>query len=146
MMISDFKKFISRGNVIDLAIAVVIGAAFTKIINSIAEGIINPIIGILTSGVDFKSRFYDLSGKYNGVTDPKLIDEAIKGGAPLIRYGELIGNIINFLIVAFIVFLIARWVGKYFKVLEAAAPPTPSEILLAEIRDLLSVNKIQPKL
>lgn len=136
-MWQDFKAFISRGNVLDLAIAVVIGAAFTRIVTTIVEGVINPLIGLVTGGIDFKSKFYDLSGKYNGVTDPKLIDEAIKGGAPLIRYGELVGNIINFLIVALIVFLIARWATKYFKFLETSAPPTPSEILLTEIRDLL---------
>ena len=137
-MWQDFKKFISRGNVLDLAIAVVIGAAFTRIITTIVEGLINPFIGLITGGIDFKSKFYDLSGKYNGVTDPKLIDEAIKGGAPLVRYGELIGNFINFIIVALIVFLIARWATRYFKFLDAAAvPPTKTEILLSEIRDLL---------
>jgi large conductance mechanosensitive channel len=140
-MLKDFKVFISRGNVIELAIAVVIGAAFTKVVNTVAEGFINPIVGMLTSGIDFKSKFYDLSGKYNGVTDPKLIDEAIKGGVPLIRYGELVGNIINFLIVALVAFLIARWVGKYFASL--AAPPTPTEKLLMEIRDLLKKNEAQ---
>ena len=98
---------------------------------------INPFIGLITGGVDFKSKFYDLSSKYNGVTDAKLIDEAIKGGAALIRYGELIGNIVNFLIVALIVFLIARWATRYFKFLETIAPPTESEVLLTEIRDLL---------
>lgn len=141
-MWQEFKKFISRGNVLDLAIAVVIGAAFTRIVTTIVEGLINPLIGLITGGVDFKSKFYDLSGKYNGVTDAKLIDEAIKGGAPLIRYGEIVGNVINFLIVALIVFLIARWAARYFKFLDAlAAPPTPTQALLAEIRDLLSERK-----
>lgn len=137
-MWQDFKAFISRGNVIDLAIAVIIGAAFTKIVTTISEGIISPFIGLITGGIDFKSKFYDLSGKLNGVTDPKAIEEAVKAGAPIVRYGQLLNDIINFLIVAFIVFLIARWASKYFKFLEAApTAPTKTELLLEDIRDLL---------
>ena len=136
-MLKDFKVFIRRGNVLDLAIGVIIGAAFGKIVTTLVEGIIMPPIGWATSGIDYKDKFYDLSGKYNGVTDPKIIEEAIKGGAPLIRYGQFITDIISFLIVAFVIFLIARSVTKYFKFLEAEAKPTPTEVLLAEIRDVL---------
>jgi large conductance mechanosensitive channel len=78
-----------------------------------------------------------LSGKYNGVTDPKVIEEAIKGGAPLIRYGQFINDVIVFLIIGFIIFLIARWATKYFKFLEANTAPAQTEILLTEIRDVL---------
>ncbi|MDQ3374965.1 MAG: MscL family protein, partial [Acidobacteriota bacterium] len=99
--------------------------------------IIMPPFGWLTSGIDFKDKFYDLSGKYNGVSDPKVIEEAIKGGAPLVRYGQFINDVIVFLIIGFIIFLIARSATKYFKFLEAEAKPTPTEILLAEIRDVL---------
>ena len=136
-MWKDYKEFISRRNVLDLAIGVVIGAAFSKIITTLVEGIIMPPFGWLTSGVDFKDKFYDLSGKYNGVSDPKIIEEAIKGGAPLIRYGQLINDVIVFLLVGFIIFLIARSATKYLKFLEANTAPTPTETLLAEIRDLL---------
>ena len=136
-MWKDYKEFISRRNVLDLAIGVVIGAAFSKIVTTLVEGIIMPPIGWLTSGIDFKDKFYDLSGKYNGVTDPKVIEEAIKGGAPLIRYGQFINDVIIFLIIGFIIFLIARSATKYLKFLEAEAKPTPTEILLAEIRDIL---------
>lgn len=139
-MWKDYKEFISRRNVLDLAIGVVIGAAFSKIITTLVEGIIMPPFGWLTSGVDFKDKFYDLSGKYNGVTDPKIIEEAIKGGAPLIRYGQLINDVIVFLLVGFIIFLIARSATKYLKFLEAHTAPTPTEILLAEIRDLLKTK------
>jgi large conductance mechanosensitive channel len=101
-----------------------------------------PPIGYAMSGIDFKTMFYDLSGKYNGLTDPAKIDEALKGGAPLIMYGQFITDLIQFLIVAFVVFLIARWALKLFKGLEAAAaPPTAEETLLAEIRDILKDKK-----
>ncbi len=140
-MLNDFKAFIAKGNVLDLAIAVILGAAFGKIVTTLVEGIIMPPIGYALGGVDFKTLFYDLSGKYNGVKDPKLIEEAVKGGAPLIRYGEFISDIVLFLIVAFVVFLIARWALKFFKGLEAApAGPTVEETLLTEIRDILKAK------
>jgi large conductance mechanosensitive channel len=136
-MWKEFKEFVARGNALSLAIGVIMGASFGKIVTTLVEGIIMPPIGLITGGIDFKDKFYDLSGKYNGITDPKIIEEAIKGGAPLLRYGQFINDVITFLIVAFIIFLLGRWVTKYFKFLEATAPPTPTEILLAEIRDLL---------
>lgn len=134
-MWSDFRAFIARGNVIDLAIAVVIGAAFTKIVNTIADGLISPLISLISGGgLDFKDKYINLSGQdITGMTAKEITEK----GLAVFRYGELVTDVINFLIVAFIVFLIARWVGKYFKTLEATAPPTPSETLLAEIRDLL---------
>ncbi len=145
-MWSDFKTFISRGNVVDLAVGIVIGAAFGKITTTLVEGLITPIIGILTSRLDFKSRFYDLSGRYNGVTDQAVIEEAIKSGAPLIRYGQLLSDVINFLIVAFVVFLIAKQTAKYFRFLEAApAVPPKSELLLEEIRDILREQRSEKK-
>ncbi len=122
---------------LDLAIGVVIGAAFSKIITTLVEGIIMPPFGWLTSGIDFKDKFYDLSGKYNGVSDPKVIEEAIKGGAPLVRYGQFINDVIVFLIIGFVIFLIARWTTRYFKFLEANSAPTQTETLLTEIRDIL---------
>lgn len=140
-MLEDFKAFIAKGNVLDLAVAVIIGAAFGKIVTTLVEGIIMPPIGYALGGMDFKTLFYDLSGKYNGVTDPKLIEEAVKGGAPLIRYGEFISDIVLFLIVAFVMFLIARWALKLFKGLEAVpAEPTAEEVLLTEIRDILKTK------
>ncbi|CAN5569721.1 large conductance mechanosensitive channel protein MscL [soil metagenome] len=141
-MYKDFKAFISRGNVIDLAIAVVIGAAFTKIINTIADGLISPLISLVSGGaLDFKDKYVNLSGQ--DVTGLAAKEIAEKGLA-VFRYGELITDIINFLIVALIVFLIARWVGSHFKMLEAAAPPTKSEELLTEIRDLLLTERSVP--
>jgi large conductance mechanosensitive channel len=143
-MLNDFKAFIAKGNILDLAIAVIMGAAFGAIVKTFTDGIIMPVIGKLTGNIDFRYMFYDLSGKYNGITDPKLIDEAIKGGAPLIRYGQLINDVITFLIVAVVMFFLARYAVGLFKGLEAeakAAPPPGEEVLLTEIRDLLKEKK-----
>lgn len=137
-MLKDFKAFISRGNMLDLAIGVIIGAAFGKIVTTLVEGIIMPPIGYITSGLDFSKLYYDLSGRYNNLQDPKAIDEAIKSGAPLIKYGQFITDVIQFLIVAVVVFLLARWALRVFSTLEPPpSPPTGEEVLLTEIRDIL---------
>lgn len=139
-MWKDFKAFIARGNVLDLAIGVIIGAAFGKIVTTLVEGIIMPPIGYLIKGLDFSKLYYDLSGKYNNLQEPEKIDEAIKGGAPLIMYGQFLTDVIQFLIVAFVVFLLARWAVKLFntqKEEESPSPPTGEEVLLTEIRDIL---------
>lgn len=140
-MWKDFKAFLGRGNVLDLAIAVIMGAAFGKIVSTFTERMIMPIVGYITGGVDFTKKFIDLSGKYTGSTDPKALEEAIKGGAPLIMYGQLISDIINFVIVGFVMFLLAKWAMSYFAKLAAETPPPPQEALLAEIRDLLKEKK-----
>jgi large conductance mechanosensitive channel len=142
-MLKDFKAFIARGNVLDLAVAVIMAAAFGKIVTTLNEKMIMPLIGYLMGGkLSFTSMFVDLSGKYSGVTDPKVLDEAIKGGAPLIMYGQFITDIISFLIVAFVIFLLVRWFVKYFNALQAAAPPDPTQTLLTEIRDLLKAKQV----
>jgi large conductance mechanosensitive channel len=142
-MLKDFKAFIARGNVLDLAIAVIMAAAFGKIITTFTEKMIMPIVGYLLKGIDFTKMFIDLSGQYSNINpkDPKAVEEAIKGGAPLIMYGQFITDIISFLIVAIIMFLLARYFLKYFAALAAKTPPTPSEELLTEIRDLLKEKK-----
>jgi len=113
----EFKEFIARGNVIDLAIAVVIGAAFGKIITSLVEGVIMPPIGLALGKADFSSLFIDLSGQH-----PVSIAEAKAKGLPVIAYGMLINDIINFLIIGFVVFLIIKAVNR----LKAAPPPPPN--------------------
>ncbi len=135
-MWSDFKKFIARGSVIDLAVAVVIGAAFTKIVNTITNGLISPLVSLIGGGgLDFKDKIVNMSGQ--DVTGFDHQGNYGKGFGSF-PYGELIMDVINFLIVALIVFLIARWAGRYFRSLEASPPPmTKSEELLQEIRDLL---------
>ena len=138
-MWKDFKAFIFRGNVVDLAVAVIIGAAFTKIITTLSEGIISPFIGLLTGGVDFKSKFIVLSGQVPAAGTPEAVEAAVKAGTlNILRYGQLLNDIINFLIVALVLFLIVRWFSRYLKFMEATAKPTATETLLAEIRDLLA--------
>ena len=139
-MLNDFKAFIARGNVLDLAIGVIIGAAFGKVVTTFTEGIIMPIVGLLTGGTDFKSKFYDLSGKLGSGATGDQIDAAVKAGAPLLRYGQLISDIITFIIVGFIMFMIARAAMNYFTKLAAATPPPPQEALLGEIRDILKAK------
>ena len=136
-MLNDFKAFIARGNVLDLAIGVILGAAFGKIVTTFTEGIVMPVVGLVTGGTDFKSKFYDLSGKLGAGATSEQIDAAVKGGAPLLRYGQLISDIVTFLIVGFVMFLIAKAAMEYFKKLVAQTPPPPQEALLTEIRDLL---------
>jgi large conductance mechanosensitive channel len=113
----EFKEFIARGNVIDLAVAVVIGVAFGKIVTSLVEGIIMPPIGMALGKADFSSLFIDLSGQH-----PVSIADAKAKGLPVIAYGMLINDIINFLIIGFVVFLIVKAVNR----LRAAPPPPPN--------------------
>ena len=136
-MIADFKAFIARGNVLDLAIGVILGAAFGKVVTTFTEGIVMPFVGLATGGTDFKSKFYDLSGKLGPGATGEQIDAAVKAGAPLLRYGQLISDIIIFVIVAFVMFMIARAALSYFTKLAASTPPPAQETLLGEIRDIL---------
>ena len=130
----EFKEFIARGNVIDLAVGVVIGAAFGKIVASLVSDIVMPPIGLITGKIDFSSLFINLSAKPYA----KLID-AQKDNAPVIAYGNFINTVIQFLIVAACIFLIVKVVNRLKREQEAAAPPAPprSEVLLEEIRDVL---------
>jgi len=116
-MFREFKEFVARGNVIDLAVAVIIGAAFGKIITSLVEGVIMPPIGLLLGKVDFSSLILDLSGQH-----PLSLAEAKAKGLPVIAYGVLFNDIISFLIIAFVVFLIVKSVNR----LKAAPPPPPN--------------------
>jgi large conductance mechanosensitive channel len=141
-MFNEFKAFIARGNVLDLAIGVIIGAAFGKIVTTFTEGIIMPFVGLVTGGVDFKTKFVDLSGKIGPGATAEQIDAAVKAGAPLVRYGQLISDIITFLIVGFVMFLIAKAAMSYFARLAAKNPPPPQEALLIEIRDILAAKNI----
>ena len=116
-MWKEFKEFIARGNVVDLAVAVVIGAAFGRVITSLIEGIIMPPIGLALGGVDFSNLFIDLSGKR-----PASLAEAQLQGLPVITYGTFINDVVTFLIIGFIVFLIVKAVNR----LRAAPPPPPN--------------------
>ena len=113
----EFKEFIARGNVIDLAVAVIIGAAFGKIITSLVEGVIMPPIGMALGKADFSNLFIDLSGQR-----PLSLVDAKQKGVPVIAYGALINDIVNFLIIALLVFLVVKAVNR----LRAAPPPPPN--------------------
>ena len=108
-MLKEFREFIARGNVIDLAVAVVIGAAFGKIVTTFAEGILMPPIGMLLAGIDFTDLFYVLDSS-RGV--PASVEEAKANGVPVVTYGQLLTDIINFLIIAFAVFMLVRQVNR----------------------------------
>lgn len=138
-MLNDFKKFIARGNVLDLAIAVIMAGAFGAIVKTFTDGIIMPIVGKLTGPIDFKDKVISLGTM--PVTNGKEIEAAIAAKEPLIMYGQLINDIIGFLIVAFVMFLLAKYAISLFKGLEAEAPPpTAEEVLLTEIRDILKAK------
>ena len=135
-MLDDFKKFALRGNVVDLAIGVIIGAAFGAIVNSLVGDIIMPLVGAVTGGVDFSNYFLPLSAKVTATT----LVEAKKQGAVL-AWGSFITLVINFIIIAWVLFLIIRGMGKLIRKEEAKpAPPSKSEELLTEIRDLLKAR------
>ena len=138
-MVQEFKKFVMRGKVLDLAAAVILGAAFGAIVTSLVNDVIMPPIGLLMGGVDFSNLFINLSnGSY------ATLAAAEEAGAAIIRYGVFLSTVINFLIVAFAIFLMVKAASTMQKK-EAATPaaaPVPSaeEKLLGEIRDLLKKN------
>jgi large conductance mechanosensitive channel len=135
--LDDFKAFIMRGNVVDLAVGVVIGVAFTGIVNSLVKDIITPLIGLITGGVDFSNHFITLKGP----PEPTLADAA-KAGAVTINYGVFLNAVINFLIVATAIFWMIRLIQKLHKAPPpAAAAPTATETLLSEIRDILKAQR-----
>ncbi len=136
-MMQEFRDFAIKGNVIDLAVAVIIGAAFSKIVDSIVADIINPIIGMIIGRVDFSSLYVVLSGGEK-VTTGMPLDAARKAGASILAYGNLITILINFAILAFIIFMMVKQINKLKLASAPAAPPTPEDvILLREIRDSL---------
>ena len=140
-IVQEFKAFALRGNVVDLAIAVIIGGAFGKIVNSVIEDLIMPVIGKVVGNVDFSNLYYPLSDKIQKVNDqwPALADAKKLG--PVFAYGNFITISINFIILAFCIFLLVKGMNALIRKEEAkpAAPPEPTaqEKLLAEIRDLL---------
>jgi large conductance mechanosensitive channel len=134
----EFQEFISRGNVVDLAIGVIMGAAFGKIVTALVNDIIMPPIGLILSGINFKDLYLPLNGKNYGT-----LAEAQKDGAAILSYGNFINTIIEFVIVSACVFALVKAINVLRRKQEAAAAaspapaPTKSEELLTEIRDLL---------
>lgn len=140
-MFKEFKAFIAKGNVMDLAVAVIIGAAFGKIVTALTKDLIMPIVGLLFGGLDFSSKYIVLKGH---VEPGMTLAQAQKAGANVLAYGDFISVVLNFLILAFIIFLMVRYTKKIMEEVERKEeeapppPPGPSEIdLLTEIRDAL---------
>lgn len=129
--VKEFKEFAMRGSVVDLAVGVVIGGAFGKIVSSMVDDLIMPVVGFITGGIDFSEMVYVL----------KKADVANEAAAVTINYGNFINSVVQFLIVAFVIFLVIKGINSMKRkeeVVEAAAPtPTREEVLLGEIRDLL---------
>ncbi|MFN3658827.1 MAG: large conductance mechanosensitive channel protein MscL [Pseudolabrys sp.] len=135
-MLEDFKKFALRGNVVDLAIGVIIGAAFSGIVNSLVTDIIMPVVGAVTGGLDFSNYFLPLASNVTADT----LAEAKKQGAVL-AYGNFMTLVLNFIIIAFVLFLVIRAMTQMMKKEEAKAPAlSKQEQLLTEIRDLLKAR------
>ncbi|PRY88813.1 large conductance mechanosensitive channel protein MscL [Donghicola tyrosinivorans] len=140
-MLKEFRDFIARGNVMDMAVGIIIGAAFTAIVSSLVADLINPIIALFTGGIDFSGWFYPLDGN-----DYVSLAAALEAGAPVFAIGKFIMAVINFLIIAFVVFMLVKMVNtikdRAMREEEVAAapeaPPAPTEVeLLMEIRDAL---------
>jgi len=136
-MLEEFRQFAMRGNVVDLAVGVIIGAAFTTIVNSLVADVMMPPLGLLIGGIDFSNHYWVLKG-----TSYPTLEAARAAGATVIAYGLFINACIRFLIVAFAVFLVVKQINR-LKRNEPAPPPAPpskSEELLAEIRDVLKAK------
>lgn len=133
-MLKEFKEFAMRGNVVDLAVGVIIGAAFGKIVSSLTNDVIMPVVGLVMGKVDFSNLFVSLTGD-----DYPTLQAATDAGAPILKYGVFINTVLDFVILAFIIFLMVRAMNRMKKAEPPPAPPGPTneEKLLAEIRDVL---------
>lgn len=141
-MLNEFKTFVMRGNVVDLAIAVIIGAAFGRIVTSLTEDVIMPVIAWLVGGLDF-SRHFVVLGEVPPALAGSVDYAALKAaGVPLLGYGALVTHAVNFLIIAVIIFLVLRAVNRMMAKPEAVPPAEAAEIaLLREIRDELRIAR-----
>ena len=149
-MLGEFREFAVKGNVIDMGVGIVIGAAFTSIVRSFVDDIVTPILGVFTGGIDFSYLFVDLSGE-----EYATLAAAQEAGAATLNYGHFINALISFLIVAWALFFVVKAINRLKREFEAeveskpspeeAPPPMPADIaLLREIRDLLAAQSSQP--
>ena len=136
-LVSEFREFAAKGNVVDLAVGVIIGAAFAKIVDSLVKDMIMPVVGRIFGGFDFSNYFLVLAPPPPGYSGPMTYDALTKAGVPLLAYGNFITVVINFLILAFIIFLMVKAINRLRRT--DPAPPAPKEdtLLLREIRDSL---------
>ena len=133
-MFKEFKEFAMKGNVVDLAVGVVIGAAFGTIVSALVADVIMPVVGLMLGKVDFSQLFITLSG-----ADYATLQEAVDAGAPVLKYGVFMNSVLDFVILAFIIFMMVRAMNKLKKAEPPPPPagPTPDQVLLTEIRDAL---------
>lgn len=142
-MLKEFREFAARGNVVDLAVGVIIGAAFGKIVDSLVKDLIMPVVGAVFGGLDFSNYFFPLAKIPADYSGPMTYEALTKAGVPLFAYGSFITVGLNFLILAFVIFLLVRAFNKMKARMSAEAPPAPpaeppaSEVYLKEIRDAL---------
>jgi large conductance mechanosensitive channel len=138
---TEFREFALKGNVMDLAVGVIIGAAFGKIVDSLVKDLIMPIVGRIFGGLDFSNWFVVLAGPPAGYNGPMTYEALTKAGVPLFAYGNFITVAINFIILAFVIFMMVKQVNRLKReapAAPAAPPPTPEDVvLLREIRDAL---------
>jgi large conductance mechanosensitive channel len=134
-MMSEFKEFAVKGNVVDLAVGVIVGAAFGKIVDSLVTDLVMPVIGKLTGGIDFAGHFYALAPIPAGI--PVTVEALRKAGVPVIAWGNFINIVFNFVILAFVVFLMVRQINKLRRQTPVAPAPPEDVLLLREIRDSL---------
>jgi len=138
---AEFKTFALKGNVVDLAVGVIIGGAFGKIVDSLVKDLIMPVVGRIFGGLDFSNWFVMLGSPPAGYTGPMTYEALTKAGVPLFAYGNFITVALNFIILAFVIFLMVKQVNRLKREAPpapAAPPPTPEDVvLLREIRDAL---------
>ena len=134
--LTEFRAFIMRGSVVDLAVGIIIGAAFTGVVNSLVKDVFNPILGVVVGGVDFSNVFVALNGESYAT-----LADAQRAGAPTLNLGLFINAIINFLIIGFAIFWVVKALTRLHLREEAKAGPTKTEQLLTEIRDTLQVKQ-----
>lgn len=138
-MLQEFRKFIARGNVVELAVGIIMGTAFTAIVNSLVRDILMPPIGVIVGGLDFSDYYLNLGGQRFA-----SLAAAQAAGAPTINYGVFVNSVINFLIVSLAVFLLVRQVNRLRRETPPTVPAAPprQEVLLEEIRDLLRERRV----
>jgi large conductance mechanosensitive channel len=134
---TEFKEFAMKGNVVDLAVGVIIGAAFGKIVDSVVKDLIMPLVGRVVGGLDFSNYFVMLANPPANYSGPMTYEALTKAGVPLFAYGNFITVAINFVILAFIIFMMVRQINRMKRDTVMVPPPPPEDVLLREIRDAL---------
>lgn len=133
--LSEFRAFIMRGSVVDLAVGIIIGAAFTGVVNSLVKDVVNPILGLVIGGIDFSNLFVALNGQHYAT-----LADAQHAGAPTLNVGLFINAIINFIIIGFAIFWVVKALTRLHLREDAHAAPTKTEQLLTDIRDILQTK------